>query len=141
MNPHSIVASMSRNSMLKWLSVPLWTKWLWIQVQLQSLNTGCSSINWPSNLINNVFTSVHHLGFNSMLLLFSPQNFTSFPDFLSKVEKHCWGDFFTNWWKAEEEWFWRFENFSKLKIAFVNTEIQLKSKLAWSVFQKSMKLK
>ena len=34
------------------------------------------------------------------------------------------------------KWFWRFKHFSKLK-----TEYQLKSKLAWSVFQKSMKLK
>ena len=33
-------------------------------------NTVCSSINSRSNLVNNVFASVHHLGFNIKLLLF-----------------------------------------------------------------------
>ena len=27
-------------------------------------NTVCSSVNWPSNVVNNVFASVHYLGFN-----------------------------------------------------------------------------
>ena len=45
------------------------------------------------------------------------------------------GIFFTRRWEPDEEWFWRLENFSKLKQHFVNTEHQLKSKLAWSVFQ------
>ena len=33
-------------------------------------NTVCSSINSPSNLVNNVFASVHYLGFNIKLLFF-----------------------------------------------------------------------
>ena len=40
-------------------------------------NTVCSPINWPSNLVNNVFVGVHYLGFNIKLLFFftcfSPQ--------------------------------------------------------------------
>ena len=36
-------------------------------------NTVCSSINSPSNLVNNVFASVHYLGFNIKLLFFSPK--------------------------------------------------------------------
>ena len=39
------------------------------------------------------------------------------------------GDFFTGWWDSEEEWFWRFEPFSKLKTAFckywTSTEIKI----------------
>ena len=35
-------------------------------------NTVCSSINSPSNLVNNVFASVHYLGFKKKLL-FSPK--------------------------------------------------------------------
>ena len=33
-------------------------------------NIVCSSINSPSNLVNNVFASVHYLGFNVKLLFF-----------------------------------------------------------------------
>ena len=101
-------------------------------------NTVCSSINLPSNLVGNVFASVHYLDFNIKLLFFFTHNFRSFPDFVSKSSEHCWRDFFTRCWEPKEEWFWRFENFSKLKQHFVNTEHQLKSKLAWSVFQRSM---
>ena len=36
-------------------------------------NTVCSSINLPSNLVNNVFASVHYLDFNIKLLFFSPK--------------------------------------------------------------------
>ena len=36
-------------------------------------NTACSSINSPSNLVNNVFASVHDIGFNIKLLFFSPK--------------------------------------------------------------------
>ena len=28
------------------------------------------------------------------------------------------GDFFTGWWEPEDEWFWPFEPFPKLKTAF-----------------------
>ena len=37
-------------------------------------NTVCSSINSPTNLVNNVFASVHYLGFNiKSLNSFSPK--------------------------------------------------------------------
>ena len=50
-------------------------------------------------------------------------------------------DFFAGW-RELEEWFWGFEPFSKLfQQLSVNTEHQLKSKLTWSVWPKSMKLK
>ena len=39
------------------------------------------------------------------------------------------GDFFTGWWEPKEEWFWRFELFSRRKKHSVSTEHQLKSKL------------
>ena len=48
-----------------------------------------------------------------------------------------WGDFFTRWRKPEEEWFWQFKPFSKLKTAFCEywTSIKIKIKMM------SMKLK
>ena len=33
-------------------------------------------------------------------------------------QKFYWGDFFTGWRELEEEWFWQFEPFSKLKTTF-----------------------
>ena len=36
-------------------------------------NTVCSSIKSPSNFANNVFTSVHYLGFNIEYYSFSPK--------------------------------------------------------------------
>ena len=96
-------------------------------------NTVCSSINSPSNLVNNVFASVRYLGFNIKLLFFFTQHFRSFPDIVSKRREHCCWDFFTRWWEPGEEWFWRFKNFSKLKQHFVNTEHQLKSKIKISM--------
>ena len=36
-------------------------------------NTVCSSINSSSNLVNNVFASVHYLGFNKSYCSFSPK--------------------------------------------------------------------
>ena len=57
-------------------------------------NTVCSLINSPSNLVNNVFASVHYyLGFNAKLMFFFTYNFRSFPDFVSKTSEHCWGIF------------------------------------------------
>ena len=35
-----------------------------------------------------------------------------------KILCGVWGGFFTGWWEPEEEWFWPFEPFSKLKTAF-----------------------
>ena len=57
-------------------------------------NTVWSSINWPSNLVNNVFASVNYLGFYIKLLFFFTYNLKSFPDFVSKSSEHYWGDFF-----------------------------------------------
>ena len=52
------------------------------------------------------------------------------------------GRIFFAGWRELEEWFWGFEPFSKLfQQLSVNTEHQLKSKLTWSVWPKSMKLK
>ena len=61
---------------------------------------------------------------------------------MPKGSEHYWGNFFTGWWKPEEVWFWfwQFESFSMLQHS-VNTEHELKQKLAWPVCQKSMKLK
>ena len=39
-------------------------------IEKKENNTVCSSINLPSNLVNNVFASVHYLGFNIKLLFF-----------------------------------------------------------------------
>ena len=93
-------------------------------------NTVCSPINWPSNLVNNVFVSVHYLGFNIKLLFF----FTCFSPQILGVSLTLWqkvvntaGGIFYQVVEPEEEWFWWFENFSKQH--FVNTEHQLKSKI------------
>ena len=59
--------------------------------------TVCSSINWPSNLVNNVFVSVHYVDFNIKLLFFLTEILKSFPDFMSKTSKPCWAIFFTEW--------------------------------------------
>ena len=93
-------------------------------------NTVCSSINSPSNLVNNVFASV-------LFLL----NFRSFPDFVSKSSEHCWGDFFTRWWESEEEWFWWFKNFSKLKTAFCEYWTSLKTKISMICVSKEYEIK
>ena len=104
-------------------------------------STVCSSINSPSNLVNNVFATVHYLGFNIKLLFFFTQNFRSFPDFVSKSSEHCWGDFFTRWWESEEEWFWRFENFSKLKTAFCEYWTLIKIKISMICVSKEHEVK
>ena len=80
-NPHSIVASMSRNSLLeagaksegevtatglepslaKWLSVRLRTKWFWVRVQLQSLHYFCLKFSECLSLSNDyVFADNFH---------------------------------------------------------------------------------
>ena len=61
LNSHSIVAWMSRNSLLqtganltsvtKWLSVRLRTKWLWVWVQLQSLKLQISRLFWARSYL------------------------------------------------------------------------------------------
>ena len=37
--------------LLKWLSVRLWTKWLWVWVQLQPLKLQISRLLWAMNLL------------------------------------------------------------------------------------------
>ena len=51
------------------------------------------------------------------------------------------GDIFSRGREPEEEWFWWFEPFSKLKTVFINTEHQLKSKLTRTKCPKSTKFK
>ena len=99
-------------------------------------NTVCSSINSPSNLLNNVFASVHYLGFNIKLLFFFTKNFRSFSDFVSKSSEHCWRDFFTRWWEPDEESFWRFRNCEywtsikiKISMIYVLKEYEIKTKM------------
>ena len=58
-------------------------------------NKVCCSINWPINLVDNVFASVHYHGFNIKLLFFFTENLMSFPDIVSKSSQRCWGDFFS----------------------------------------------
>ena len=58
----------------------------WIE---KKSNTVCSSTNLPSNLVNNIFASVHCLGFNIKLLSFFTLNYRSFPEFVSKSSEHC----------------------------------------------------
>ena len=78
MNPHSIVAWMSRNFLLeagaksevwvtatgleptttylaKWLSVRLWTKWFWVRVQLQPLKLCANVMFFELLLIHKIF--------------------------------------------------------------------------------------
>ena len=57
-------------------------------------NTVWSSINSPSNLVNNVFASAHYLGFNIKLLFLFTKNFRSFSDFVSKSSEHAAGGIF-----------------------------------------------
>ena len=60
---------------------------------------------------------------------------------MSKSSEHCWGDFFTRWWESEEEWFWRFENFSKLKTAFCEYWTSIKIKISMICVSKEYKIK
>ena len=104
-------------------------------------NAVCSSINSPSNLVNNVFASVHYLGFNTKLLFFFTENFRSFPEFVSKSSKHCWGDFFTRWWEPEQEWFWQSKKFLKLKTAFCEYWTSIKIKISMICVSKDYEIK
>ena len=104
-------------------------------------NTACSSIDSSSNFVNNVFASVHYLGFNIKLPFSFTWNFRSFPDFVAKSHGHCWGDFFTRWWEPEEKWFWQFENFSKLKAAFCEYWAPIKFKISIICVSKEYEIK
>ena len=104
-------------------------------------NTVCSSINSSSNFVNNVFANIHYLGFNIKLLFSFTWNFRSFLDFVVKGHRHCWGDFFTRWWEPEEEWFWQFGNFSKLKTAFCEYWSSIKFKISIICVSKEYEIK
>ena len=104
-------------------------------------NRVCSSVNLPSNLVNNVFASAHYLGFIIKLLFFFTKNFKSFADFVSKSSEHCCGDFITRCWQSEEEWFWRFENFSTLKTAFCENWTPIKIKISMICVWKENEIK
>ena len=55
---------------------------------------------------------------NSDVLVFLLLTFHwNFPT-VERNGKFCWGDFFIVWWKSEEECFWLFKPFSKLKTTF-----------------------
>ena len=60
---------------------------------------------------------------------------------VSKSSEHCWGDFFTRWWGPEEEWFWRYENFSKLKTAFCEYWTSNKIKISMTCISKEHEIK
>ena len=60
---------------------------------------------------------------------------------MSKSSEHCWGDFFTRWREPEEEWFWRFEKFSKLKTAFCEYWTSIKIKISMICVSKEYEIK
>ena len=94
----------------------------WIEKKENS--TVCSSINSPSNLVNNIFARVYYLGFNIKLLF-----------------EHCWGDFFTRWEEPDADWLWRFKKFSKLKTAFYEYWTSIKIKISMICVSKEYETK
>ena len=64
-------------------------------------NTIFSSINWISNLVNNVFASVHYLRFQYKVTVLFHLKLTEFP--CQKVVNTAGGIFFTGWCEPEEE--------------------------------------
>ena len=51
------------------------------------------------------------------------------------------GDFFTGWWRPEEEWFWQFKPFSKLKTVFCYYRTSIKIKLSMDCVSKEYEIK
>ena len=51
------------------------------------------------------------------------------------------GIFFTKWWESEEEWFWRFRNFSKLKTALCEYWTSIKTKISMICVLKEYEVK
>ena len=60
---------------------------------------------------------------------------------MSKSSEHCWGDLFTRWQEPEEEWFWRFKIFSKLKTAFCEYWTIIKIKISMICVSKEYDIK
>ena len=56
-------------------------------------------------------------------------------------QKFYWGDFFTEWRKPEEEWFWQFKPFSKLKTAFSECWTSIKIKINMTCVSKEYEIK
>ena len=103
-------------------------------IEKKESNTVCSSINWPSNFVKNVLLSKglltrfqHKVTFKNLKL-----KLMSFPDFVAKSSEHCWREFFffTRWWELEEELFWRFKHFSKLKTVVCEYWTSIKIKIS-----------
>ena len=55
--------------------------------------------------------------------------------------EHCWRDIFIRWWEPEEEWFWRFESFLKLKTAFCEYWTSIKTKFSMICVSKEFEIK
>ena len=113
-NPYSIVAWMSRNSLLeagaKWLSVRLRTKWLWVRFQFQSI-----SDVWQVSKYT--FMPIYQLYWNTneqMVGYFLSNGFWQIP----ASNKHLWRKPF---WKLEIGKFW-VQSFPPVSL------------LAWKVF-------
>ena len=56
-------------------------------------------------------------------------------------QKCCWRDFFIGWWVPEEDWFWWFEPFSKLKPAFCEQWASVKIKTSMTCVHKEYEVK
>ena len=51
------------------------------------------------------------------------------------------GNFFAGWWEPGEEWFWRFEPFSKLKTVFCKYWTSIKIKISMTCVSKKYEIK
>ena len=51
------------------------------------------------------------------------------------------GNFFIGWWEPEEEWFWQFEPFLKLKTAFCEYWTSIKIKISMTCVSKGYEIK
>ena len=49
--------------------------------------------------------------------------------------------FFIGWWESEEEWFWPFELFSKLKLTFCKYQTLIKIKIVLTFVYKEYETK
>ena len=85
-------------------------------------NTVCSSINSPSNLVNNVFANVHYLDFDISYCSFSPKILGVSLTLCQKIVNTTGGIFLPGGENL------RRSDFDDSEI--MNTEHQLKSKLA-----------
>ena len=84
-------------------------------------------------------------GIKASLKLINDLQTQSFPNSSKGLGdwKFYWGGgiFFTGWREPEEEWFWEFKPFSKLKTAFCEYWTSIKIEINMTCVSKSMKLK